>query len=578
VVATECTDLSLPLSITMYAGLTANTVTKSRYEVEISDTDQIPEGVENITHAVVTAPDETKENVCVWAEPARDQTIEIVYKNVQYTAAVEDDIPEKIVITVEDDKITNVNTGELKNSVACPNNCPKINFVKELILSEDPSALTATKVDDTKYEIEVAKNKIEKSEEFFWRETFKVTDPTGNVDNMWIWIEPAKEEKTFGLIYKNKIYNVSSDASSLAVTLEEEKTKKNTRRVMAVNTGDIKTAKKMRKGFEMPVPEKLLTATATAIDDSSYKIQLEGVKLQELQPGKTPVGALIDTPDGGKEYILFAADIEQDMELFMLYKNYMYEAKIEDKDISELVITYGELKTTECNIEPVKVNSGTLEEIKNKLGKYNDPWKKENIYQMKYLENLKLEKDQGLDNVKLNSTNLRPADFLAAAQLIGRAKNIRLEMEGMSLTGEQWKEIAGVCVYKSGGGKIREFWLEGNTMLDAKSGPLVAMICAITKSMVILQGLEFEDFAGFIGTFESQIKLIGKEGCGRLSISWPRKRMIKKYRQAVLDMTERLGWKVKGDDGDGLDDSDDEENDPNKFQFVKKSYMIDILA
>ena len=108
----------------MYARLASNTITKTRYDIELPDIKLIPEGVENICHTVVTSPDGVEENVCVWAEPAKEKTIELMYKNVHYTANVEDTIPQKLVVTVEDEKITKINAGIIKQTLEIqPDNC-----------------------------------------------------------------------------------------------------------------------------------------------------------------------------------------------------------------------------------------------------------------------------------------------------------------------------------------------------------------------------------------------------------------------------------------------------------------------
>ena len=120
--------------------------------------------------------------------------------------------------------------------------------------------------------------------------------------------------------------------------------------------------------------------------------------------------------------------------------------------------------------------------------------------------------------------------------------------------------------------------------MDKKSLPLLAKICTTVSSPFLID-IEFEDFGEFIACLEKNYKpglekgTLGPNGerlWKRFSISWPRKRLLKKFRKDVLGMTERLGWKVKQDPGDDLEDSDDEENDPKKFQWVINSYMLEI--
>ena len=65
-----------------------------------------------ITYIVVTAPDATKDFLCIWTEP-EENIVGMIYKMVRYSVKVEDILAELDVV-IENDAIVDVNTESVK--------------------------------------------------------------------------------------------------------------------------------------------------------------------------------------------------------------------------------------------------------------------------------------------------------------------------------------------------------------------------------------------------------------------------------------------------------------------------------
>jgi len=264
----------------------------------------------------------------------------------------------------------------------------------------------------------------------------------------------------------------------------------------------------------------------------------------------------------------------EEKEMFLLYRNFMYDVKVEDTGIDNqfidnLIITYGEKKTTELTTKPVKVNTGTLTQtlnIKKDFG-MNKGYAKEHIYQVKYLAALGMIQEIDHEMV-LDTKTISPADFVAAAPILPLAKNIRFDLTGATLSSKQWAEIAAKF-----GGKTDTFDL-WHAKIDKESETPLSKICSTLKYLRLLDN-EFEEFKVFLAKVEKNLKpgMVksndDKTGTDekRFLMCWKSKTSCKKFRPDIIGMAKRLGWKIITDEVADLEDSDNEAEENKPFSY-----------
>jgi len=87
----------------------------SSYTVALPAAEFIYEGFDKLTNTVVNEPGGTKDNIWIWKVPK--EKIGMIYKNIFYTAVVDQDYQTKVTVTVKDGTIVTVKGAELMPSM-----------------------------------------------------------------------------------------------------------------------------------------------------------------------------------------------------------------------------------------------------------------------------------------------------------------------------------------------------------------------------------------------------------------------------------------------------------------------------
>ena len=86
------------------------------FEVKLPGLTFFPEGENNKTYTVITTPQGSRENICVWAEPKK-KSIVLIHRMISYTVSVEDSNHPEPIVTIENEKLVKVSTGEITQIV-----------------------------------------------------------------------------------------------------------------------------------------------------------------------------------------------------------------------------------------------------------------------------------------------------------------------------------------------------------------------------------------------------------------------------------------------------------------------------
>ena len=111
-----------------------------------------------------------------------------------------------------------------------------------------------------------------------------------------------------------------------------------------------------------------------------------------------------------------------------------------------------------------------------------------------------------------------------------------VELRNMTLSSTQWQEIA------NNFGKNKNWFVLVGRNVDNKIVDFVAKICSKVKN-VSLENVVFEDIDRFVGSFEKHL-VEGKGNCEGLTLRNNEEETLKKYKEKIRKLGERLGWKI----------------------------------